>query len=243
MVAVIQLAITLGATAGGFLYDGVGYQATFMASAVFLLSAALLTMLVARTHTQQLNSKQREVRAMQRYEKFYIDGKWGTPLNPSYIDLINPETEIPFASIAMGGGDDVNKAVAAARKAFETFSQTSADERIALIDRIINAYELRIDEFAAAIAQEVGIPVSSRAQVMADQPHEGCPRLAEELCLRIEGWCKNRSSRAHWCVCIDIAVELADPDKSHQGDLCLGGRMYCCVKTERELADQCHFAC
>jgi aldehyde dehydrogenase (NAD+) len=108
---------------------------------------------------------------MQRYEKFYIDGEWVAPLNPSYIDLINPATEAPFASIAMGGVDDVNKAVAAARRAFETFSQTTADERIALIDRIITAYESRIDEFAAAIAQEVGIPVSSRAQVMGPVGH------------------------------------------------------------------------
>jgi predicted MFS family arabinose efflux permease len=49
MVAVIQLAITLGATVGGLLYDGVGYQATFIASGVFLLVAAVLALLVSRT--------------------------------------------------------------------------------------------------------------------------------------------------------------------------------------------------
>jgi predicted MFS family arabinose efflux permease len=49
MVAVIQLAITLGATVGGILYDGVGYQATFIISSVFLLGAAVLALLASRT--------------------------------------------------------------------------------------------------------------------------------------------------------------------------------------------------
>ena len=62
---------------------------------------------------------------MQRYEKFYIDGEWVEPVHPSYADLINPTTESAFATVAMGGVEDVNKAVSAARRAFEAYSQTT----------------------------------------------------------------------------------------------------------------------
>ena len=64
-----------------------------------------------------------------------------------------------------GTAADVDLAVAAAKRAFATFSQTSVEERIDLIDRIIAAYERREDEFAQLIAQEVGVPVSFTAQV------------------------------------------------------------------------------
>ena len=71
----------------------------------------------------------------------------------------------------MGGAADVDRAVAAARQAFESFSTRSVDERIALIDRIIDVYESYIDEFSELIAREVGIPVSNRAQVTGPADH------------------------------------------------------------------------
>ena len=108
---------------------------------------------------------------MQHYERFYIDGEWVEPLTPGYSEIIDPTTEEVFASVAMGGVADVNRAVAAARTAFESYSKTTLDERIALIDRIIDAYEERLDDFSAVIAQEVGIPVSARAQVMGPIGH------------------------------------------------------------------------
>ncbi len=108
---------------------------------------------------------------MLRYERFYIDGEWVEPLTPGYSEIIDPTTEEVFASVAMGGVADVNRAVAAARTAFESYSKTTLDERIALIDRIIDAYEERLDDFSTVIAQEVGIPVSARAQVMGPIGH------------------------------------------------------------------------
>ena len=108
---------------------------------------------------------------MQHYERFYIDGEWVEPLTPGYSEIIDPTTEEVFASVAMGGVADVDRAVAAARTAFESYSKTTLDERIALIDRIIDAYEERLDDFSAVIAQEVGIPVSARAQVMGPIGH------------------------------------------------------------------------
>ena len=108
---------------------------------------------------------------MLRYERFYIDGEWVEPLTTGYSEIIDPTTEEVFTSVAMGGVEDVNRAVAAARRAFESYSNTTLDERIALIDRIIDAYEERLDDFSAIIAQEVGIPVSARAQVMGPIGH------------------------------------------------------------------------
>ncbi|WHO82683.1 aldehyde dehydrogenase family protein [Rhizobium leguminosarum] len=109
---------------------------------------------------------------MKHYGNLYIDGMWVAPENAGQKPLINPFTETAFASVVTGGGvDEVNKAVAAARRAFETYSKTTLDERAALIDRIIAAYEERADEIAEIMAQEVGIPVSARAQTTGPIGH------------------------------------------------------------------------
>jgi hypothetical protein len=57
---------------------------------------------------------------------FYIDGKWVAPAKPRTHDVINPANEEPVGRISLGSPDDVNKAVAAAKKAFETWSVTSS---------------------------------------------------------------------------------------------------------------------
>lgn len=109
---------------------------------------------------------------MRDYGKFYIEGHWVEPATGRQTLLIDPYTEAPFAKVANGGdATDVDKAVAAARGAFETYSRTTLEERIALIDRIIAAYEKRIDEIAEVMAQEVGIPVSARAQATGPIGH------------------------------------------------------------------------
>ena len=109
---------------------------------------------------------------MNHYGKLYIDGHWVEPANSGQKVLIDPFTEAPFATVATGGSaGDVDKAVAAARQSFETYSRTSVEERIALIDRIIAAYEGRVDEIAHVMAQEVGIPVSARAQATGPIGH------------------------------------------------------------------------
>ena len=103
---------------------------------------------------------------MGHYGKVYIDGAWIAPSMGGQRDLINPTTEEPFATFASGSGiEEVNKAVAAARRAFKSFSQTSSDERAQLIERIIEAYERRSEDIADVMAQEVGVPKSMKAQV------------------------------------------------------------------------------
>jgi aldehyde dehydrogenase (NAD+) len=103
---------------------------------------------------------------MREYMKFYIDGKWVDPVTPKSIDVINPATEEVAGHISGGSPADVDKAVKAARKAFETYSQTTREERIDLLQRILAEYQKRFGEIATAITEEMGAPASlaQRAQ-------------------------------------------------------------------------------
>ena len=72
--------------------------------------------------------------------QFYIDGHWVDPVEPRTLDVVNPATEEVYGRISLGSGADVDKAVAAAARAFETFSQTSREERIALLEAILEEF-------------------------------------------------------------------------------------------------------
>ena len=78
---------------------------------------------------------------MKDCRQFYIDGKWVAPTTPNDFPVTNPATEETIATISLGSAADVDKAVAAARRAFETFSETSREERLELLQRIIAAYQ------------------------------------------------------------------------------------------------------
>jgi len=91
--------------------------------------------------------------------KFYINGQWVAPAAPKTMDVINPATEAVIGRISLGSAADVDKAVAAARAAFETFGRTSREERVALLERVIAAYAARKDEIAETISQEMGAPM------------------------------------------------------------------------------------
>ncbi|MGN6805024.1 MAG: aldehyde dehydrogenase family protein, partial [Trinickia sp.] len=90
--------------------------------------------------------------------KFYIDGEWVAPAGNARLPVIDPCTETPFSEIALGDARDVDRAVAAARRAFTTFSLTDPAERIALVRRILDAYLARYDEIADTISREIGAP-------------------------------------------------------------------------------------
>ncbi len=115
---------------------------------------------------------------MDHVQQFYIDGQWVAPLTSDTLEVINPATEEAITSIAMGGPDDVDAAVAAAKAAFESFSQTSKEERLELLDRIIALYSGRLDELADIISQEMGAPVwlAQAAQAVAGLAHLGTAR-------------------------------------------------------------------
>ena len=101
---------------------------------------------------------------MKECRQFYIDGKWVNSTKARDFEVINPASEEPIATISLGGASDVDKAVAAAKRAFESYSETTVEERLALLRRIIEVYKAKSAEMAEAISQEMGCPISlSRA--------------------------------------------------------------------------------
>ena len=110
---------------------------------------------------------------MRDYTKFYIDGSWVEPLGTQRLDVINPATEAVAGTIAMGTVADVDIAVAAARRAFATFSLTSRDDRIELLQNIVAEYQKRYADIAAAITEEMGAPgwLSMQSQAAAGIGH------------------------------------------------------------------------
>ncbi len=91
--------------------------------------------------------------------QFYIDGAWVDPAEPKTFEVINPATEQAGGVISMGSPKDVDRAVAAARRAFDSYSRSSPAERLALLERILAAYNAHYDEIADAISIEMGAPV------------------------------------------------------------------------------------
>jgi aldehyde dehydrogenase (NAD+) len=110
---------------------------------------------------------------MENTQKFYINGEWVDPSTSDTLDVINPATEEPIATIAMGGKADVDKAVAAAKAAFVSFSQTTVAERAELLGRIIEAYKAKMGEIATTVSQEMGAPIglANAAQAPAGLGH------------------------------------------------------------------------
>ena len=96
---------------------------------------------------------------MYSYTDFYINGQWVAPTTPRLLDVINPATEQSMGRISLGSAADVDKAVAAAKTAFITFSQTSREQRIALLEAIIGAFQQRLEDLAQAISAEMGAPL------------------------------------------------------------------------------------
>jgi aldehyde dehydrogenase (NAD+) len=95
---------------------------------------------------------------MREYLKFYIGGQWVDPAELKTLDVINPATEQVSGKIALGSAADVDRAVKAARKAFATWSLTSREERLAVLQRILEQYQKRAGDLGAAITEEMGAP-------------------------------------------------------------------------------------
>ena len=91
--------------------------------------------------------------------KFYIDGAWVDPLVPRRFEVVNPATEEPFAEISLGAAGDVDRAVAAAKRAFASFGRSTKAERLDLMKAVLDVYKRRADDMAAAISQEMGAPL------------------------------------------------------------------------------------
>ncbi|MDH4412145.1 MAG: aldehyde dehydrogenase family protein [Rhizobium sp.] len=110
---------------------------------------------------------------MSQHLKFFIDGAWVDPVEPAVLDVIDPSTEEPFTVISIGSRADVDRAVAAAKAAFPAFSITDPAERLALLNRILAAYNERFEDIAKAVSQEMGAPLAfaREAQAWAGRAH------------------------------------------------------------------------
>ena len=105
---------------------------------------------------------------MKNLDKFYIDGSWVTPNSSQTMAVLNPATEMQIGTIALGNEIDVNTAVAAATKAFTSYSQTSKAERLELLHRLMAATQERFEELARAMSTEMGAPISMARDAHAD---------------------------------------------------------------------------
>ncbi|PVM83759.1 aldehyde dehydrogenase family protein [Caulobacter endophyticus] len=175
---------------------------------------------------------------MRDYLKFYIDGQWVEAKSDKTVDVINPATEAVAGRVTLGSVEDVDLAVRAARKAFPTYSQTSREERIDLLERIIAEYQKRFEDMAKAITEEMGAPawlaqraqaamgiahVQTSLQVLKDYKFEedrGTTRLVKEpigVCAFITPWnwpvnqiaCKVAPALAVGCTMVLKPSEIA----------------------------------
>jgi len=101
---------------------------------------------------------------MKDCRQFYIDGEWVDPIHVRDFSVMNPATEEPIATISLGSAVDVDRAVAAAKRAFESYSETTLRDRFSVLKQIVEVYQSRMEEMAETISGEMGAPISlSRA--------------------------------------------------------------------------------
>ena len=116
--------------------------------------------------------------------KFYIDGEWVDPVKKNDFEVINPCNEDTCAIISLGSKEDTNKAVKAAKTAFETWKETSKEERIKLLEKLLTIYKKRFNEMAEAISLEMGAPMdwSTDVQTASGRDH------LEDFILRLKNF-------------------------------------------------------
>lgn len=105
---------------------------------------------------------------MENLRKFYIGGEWVDPISSSTMPVLNPATEEQIGTITLGNAQDVDRAVAAANEAFNTFSLTSKSERLALLRSLKAVTEARFEDLAQAMRMEMGAPISMSRDAQAD---------------------------------------------------------------------------
>jgi aldehyde dehydrogenase (NAD+) len=105
--------------------------------------------------------------------KFYINGKWEEPSKKNDFEVINPSNEEKYAVISLGSKADVDLAVKASKDAFESWKETTKEERIKLLENLLSIYKKRFNEMTEAISSEMGAPIdwSSNVQNASGQTH------------------------------------------------------------------------
>ena len=116
--------------------------------------------------------------------KFYINGKWVEPVSKTRMGVENPATEEIVCEVALGGQADIDAAIMAARAAFDAWTIRPVPERIAIMKRVLEVYNDRIEDFAQVMSTEMGAPIefARSAQAWAGQVHmEATIKAAEEM--------------------------------------------------------------
>ncbi|MEK5147189.1 aldehyde dehydrogenase family protein [Psychrobacillus sp. FSL K6-4615] len=118
---------------------------------------------------------------MLNHTKQYINGEWVDSTGSETIEVVNPATEKVIGKISSGTRDDVDRAVEAAKDAFPTFSKTSVDDRIKLLEDIANEYENRKDDLIKIITEELGAPITKSEKIHYQMGLQHFRQAAEEL--------------------------------------------------------------
>ena len=116
--------------------------------------------------------------------KFFINGKWIEPAKKNDFEVINPSNEEVCAIISLGSKEDVEKATKSAKTAFESWKETSKEDRIKLLEKLLSVYKKRFKEMTEAISMEMGAPMdwSSSVQNASGQAH------LEDFILRLKNF-------------------------------------------------------
>jgi aldehyde dehydrogenase (NAD+) len=117
---------------------------------------------------------------MRTYDKFYINGQWVAPIGQGTSDVVNPATGEISARVAMGNAEDVDAAVAAAKEAFPTWSQTSAAEREGFLRKLAAEAKKRNADFTQTIIDELGMPIQNAAAYQVDPLEIICESFADK---------------------------------------------------------------
>ena len=174
-----------------------------------------------------------------RLDRIFIGGEWVVPAGQARSAVIDPSTEEPVAEIALGNAQDVAVAVAAARRAFATWSVSSPQSRAALLDRVHALILERAEVFAQAISQEMGCAISlaRSAQVPIAAEHIRVARdLAAQLSLPHASRRHGHHARGHRRVRPDHALELAALPDHREGGPGAGGGMHGRPEAQRAVA-------
>ena len=107
---------------------------------------------------------------MHTRDQLYIDGKWVQPIGTGSIDVINPATEEIIGKIPVGSKEDIDIAVSAARIAFDSWSKSSIETRIDILNALSDALKERGEDIAQTITAEVGTPIGYSRVAMVGTP-------------------------------------------------------------------------
>ena len=117
---------------------------------------------------------------MRTYDKFYINGQWVEPIGKGTSEVINPANGEVSAVVPYGNAEDVDAAVNAARKAFDTWSRTTAAERADFLRKIAVEGERRNADLTQTIIDELGMPIQNAAEFQVDPLAIICESFAEK---------------------------------------------------------------